>query len=129
MVGNYGYHATFLCVCVCVLCVRVSTHQCLSMSVSVLISCVFEIRPRCYTFCSSDPRKQTLLPPSIPLSLAFLLPLLLLIHPSLISLSLHSRVNVCSSVIFFQQSILKHKMHGILHCTVTSLPCLHTLAC
>ncbi len=100
------------------------------MSVSALISCVFEIRPRCYTFCSSDPRKQTVLPPSIPLSLAFLLPLLLLIYPSLFSLSPHSRVNVCSSVIiFFQRSILKHTKHGILHCTVTSLSCLYTLAC
>ncbi len=100
------------------------------MSVSALISCVFEIRPRCYTFCSSDPRKQTVLPPSIPLSLAFLLPLLLLIYPSLFSLSPHSRVNVCTSVIIvFQRSILKHTKHGILHCTATSLPCLHTLAC
>ncbi len=100
------------------------------MSVSPLISCVFEIRPRCYTFCSSDPRKQTVLPPSIPLSLAFLLHLLLLIYPSLFSLSPHSWVNVCSSVIiFFQRSILKHTKHGILHCTVTSLPCLHTLTC
>lgn len=30
---------------------------------------------------------------------------------------------------FFCQFVLKHTMHGILHCTATSLPCLCTLAC
>ncbi|XP_052470359.1 gamma-aminobutyric acid receptor subunit alpha-2-like [Carassius gibelio] len=30
------------------------TDMCRSMSVSALISCVYESGPRCYTFCSSD---------------------------------------------------------------------------
>lgn len=110
----------------CVLCVHVSTHQCLSVSVSTLISCVFEIRPRCYTFCFSDPRKHTAVLLSIPLSLTFCLLLLLLSTlPSFSSLSAFW-VNECTTNC---SSVLKHTMHGIIHCIATSLLCLHTLAC